>query len=223
MDKLLLTAIISAFAALLTAALSIVKLVSDKEGKTTDYRQAWTESARAAFAELITAINAQAATIKNEAISRHRLTNATIEESNEPNPINSFKLNFIKDRLSEHQKAFLDQRKTIYSAFATLSLHFKNEDPHFLVFSDKFRAAEALLNKMKDTKKDKKQDKLKLKIHSNAEELSVLARSMLKQEWETIKKGETAYQQIKRWSGWACTILFIFIISLASSTAFPAP
>jgi len=61
MDKILLTVFLSALAGFITAALSIVKLVNEKESKTSDYRQAWTETARTAFSELIASINSLAA------------------------------------------------------------------------------------------------------------------------------------------------------------------
>lgn len=63
MDKVLLTAFLTALAGFITAALSIVKLVNEKESKTTEYRQAWTESVRTAMAELIAKINAKASTM----------------------------------------------------------------------------------------------------------------------------------------------------------------
>jgi len=45
-DRILVTLFVSVLVAFVTAALSIVRLVNDKEGKTTDYRQAWTDSVR---------------------------------------------------------------------------------------------------------------------------------------------------------------------------------
>ena len=57
MDKILLTAFLTALAGFVTAALSIVKLVNEKESKTTEFRQAWTDSARKALADLIAKIN----------------------------------------------------------------------------------------------------------------------------------------------------------------------
>jgi len=63
MDKILLTAFLSALAGFITAILSIVKLVNEKESKTTDYRQNWTDSVRGELANLIGLLNAQAAQI----------------------------------------------------------------------------------------------------------------------------------------------------------------
>ncbi|QVE15078.1 MULTISPECIES: hypothetical protein [Pseudomonas] len=57
MDKILLTAFLTALAGFITAALSVVKLVNEKESKTTEFRQSWTESARAALSDLIAKLN----------------------------------------------------------------------------------------------------------------------------------------------------------------------
>lgn len=60
MDKILLTAFLTALAGFITAALSIVKLVNEKESKTSEYRQLWTDSVRKALSDLIGNINARA-------------------------------------------------------------------------------------------------------------------------------------------------------------------
>jgi hypothetical protein len=73
MDKIFLTAFLSALAGFITATLSIVKLVNEKESKTTEYRQAWTDSLRKSFAELIGLINAQAGNLESARTQRSTL------------------------------------------------------------------------------------------------------------------------------------------------------
>lgn len=129
MDKVLLTAFLSALAGFITAVLSIVKLVNEKESKTTDYRQAWTDSARKSLAELIGRINAQAGTINNgvEAIERFL---KSLKESNDKSD------DEVKKRIAdldesvfkETQIAFRELRREIYESYALTRLHFKPND-----------------------------------------------------------------------------------------------
>lgn len=51
MDKWLLAAFVSSLAGFFTAIVSVVKLVNEKENKTSSYRQEWTTSIRSVFAD----------------------------------------------------------------------------------------------------------------------------------------------------------------------------
>lgn len=209
MDKILLTAFLSALAGFITAILSIVKLVNEKESKTTDYRQAWTESVRDAFTDLIANINNQAAQLKSEAELREKLSNQYDDN------INGEKdrfLTFNEARLKDIQERAYETRRCIYESYASVRLHFKPNDLSFNRVEQKFDSAITLLNSIPNTNESQERVALKEKIHAISDEITGYARDILKTEWETVKKGEPAYKKTKKWSvGTSIVMLFILI------------
>jgi len=67
MDKLLLAAFMSTLAGFITAIISIVKLVNEKESKISVYRQTWNDSARKSFADLASKLTAITANFEEQA------------------------------------------------------------------------------------------------------------------------------------------------------------
>ncbi len=212
MDKILLTAFLSALAGFITAILSIVKLVNEKESKTTDYRQSWTDSVRKAFADLVALINAQASQIANT-----KKTQATLADLWDPATIRDETLrkrglDFNENMLNEHNNAVRDTQRALHEAYALARLHFKPNDLSFNRIEQKFDAAMALLNELAKTDSDADRAALKEKVHATASEITSYARDILKTEWETVKRGEPAYQMTKKWSiGGSLLMLFVLV------------
>lgn len=58
LDKIVISSFFALLAAFITAVVSFVKLVNDKEARVSDHRQEWTTSARDALADLISKVSA---------------------------------------------------------------------------------------------------------------------------------------------------------------------
>lgn len=183
MDKILLTAFLTALAGFITAALSIVKLVNEKESKTTDYRQSWTDSVRAALAELIAKINAQASiiiTARKLSVSHERLTK---EYSQAEGPEKEVK----KSLADFHREAFKDGleranllTQEVYHAYSKVCLHFKPDDLSFSRIEHKFDYCRAKLAELKEEGDIQKLSAIKEQIHSAANEITNMSRAFSK-------------------------------------------
>ncbi|MDC3735452.1 hypothetical protein KDL27_06620 [Pseudomonas syringae pv. syringae] len=222
MDKLLLTAFLTALAGFITAALSIVKLVNEKESKTTEYRQAWTDSVRGALAELIAKINSQASTITG---ARHN--GLKLDKFLKDGPGDSeYEKELRKDMAEFYRKVLKDGldaanllNQDIYHAYAKVRLHFKPDDLSFSRIENKF---EFCMSKVSDLKAETDVEKLsvtKEQIHNAANEITAFSRGILKAEWETVKLGEPAYKQTKKWSIWICVVMFFILLTIGTHAA----
>lgn len=212
MDKILLTVFLSALAGFITAILSIVKLVNEKESKTTDYRQNWTDSVRSELANLIGLLNAQASHIS---ASKKTVKNfVDIHQSSVPEGSEVFKENateHVGHSLKENQALVRETRQQIYQSYARARLHFKPDDISFSRVEQQFNVIVGILNELEKTKELDEIAALREKVHSAANEMTGFCRHILKTEWETVKKGERAYQLTKKWSI-AGSILMLFIL-----------
>lgn len=230
MDKILLTAFLSALAGFLTAVMNIVKLVNDKEGKTTDYRQSWTDSARKSLAELISNLNTQAAILASignsfELISKGVLISKSVpegvpeEEKKQIAEHNDRLKKLVDGAFISEQEAAREMRQAIYASYAFTRLHFKPNDISFNRVEQKFDIIINLLRELGNlSSRDKKEDLkvLKERVHKEVEDLTGFARDILKTEWETVKKGERAYQRTKFWSfvGGVCMLFILLSIGI---------
>lgn len=215
MDKILLTAFLTALAGFVTAALSIVKLVNEKESKTTEFRQAWTDSARKALADLIAKINSQASVTtdaRRRFISMMKLDSSTTGSAEET-ALKAETATFMRGAWKESLDASRDLTQEIYHAYATVRLHFKPYDKDFAIVENK---VEQCISKLKDMRGEKDLDKVLVfreQVHAAADEISGAARHLLKNEWETVKLGEPAYRKTQKWSVRVCVVmLFILLV-----------
>ncbi|SFP39826.1 hypothetical protein SAMN05216229_102136 [Geopseudomonas sagittaria] len=222
MDKVLLTAFLTALAGFITAALSIVKLVNEKESKTTDYRQSWTESARESLAELIGALNSFASSTNQSASSGRqflKLMKGAPPEDDHAKGIRQEAIELNKKLLHESVATQKDDLKKIYHAYAKVRLHFKSDDLSFSRIEQKFDYCMGKVEEMRAAKKGGKRLKIKEQIHSATGEMSTYARQILKAEWETVKVGEPAYKQTKRFSIWACIVMLFILFTIGIHAA----
>jgi len=217
MDKVLLTAFLTALAGFITAALSIVKLVNEKESKTTEYRQSWTDSVRSALAELIAKINAQASTVvsarKTHAIYERLMKEyAKADESEKELKKNLADFNRCAFKDGLDRANLLTQE--VYHSYSKVCLHFKPDDLSFSRIEHKFDFCRAKLAELKEEKDIQKLGAIKEQVHSATNEITMMSRSILKSEWETVKLGEPAYKTTKRWSVWICVVMFFLLITI---------
>ena len=215
MDKMLLTVFLSALVGFITAVVSIVKLVNEKESKTTDYRQEWTNSVRRAFADLIAHINAQVVHMVNQATNISAIDNSFKGKNTDKDGLSELHkrtLDIGEDALREFRKDITETRKAIYEAYAFTVLHFKPNDLSFHRVEHKFDIIKAAFDELANVDLDEiKQTELKGKIYSATNEISNYARDILESEWETVKQGEPAYKLTKKWSIW-CSVVMLFIL-----------
>lgn len=221
MDKILLTAFLTALAGFITAALSIVKLVNEKESKTSEYRQSWTDSVRSAFSQLIGNINAQATlSVMNSTMFDHfvqwKKEKPEKEESQLVTDTRKETIRISQDKWSEGIAAYRELNQQIYQGYAHVRLHFKPDEPTFARFENKFDTCMTLLGELNSADETSKRLQLKEKIHSAANEMTAISRGILKIEWETVKLGEPAYKSTKKWSVWFCVGMFVVLVTIGS-------
>jgi hypothetical protein len=219
MDKILLTAFLTALAGFITAALSIVKLVNEKESKTTEFRQAWTDSLRSALAELIAKITSQASILVTA-----RNMQAQLDRRFKDNPeTNEFQQKLEDDLAQFHRETFRNSLNSanvltqeIHHAYAKVRLHFKPDDLSFSRVETKYEFCIAKLGELKVEQDSKKWLVLKEQVFAAVNEITSYSRSILKTEWETVKLGEPAYKSTKKWSTWICVVMFFVLITIGA-------
>jgi hypothetical protein len=220
MDKILLTAFLTALAGFITAALSIVKLVNEKESKTTEFRQSWTESARAALSDLIAKLNYQAVAMEDVNSAKKNLMSAIKVASATKNVTERELLNEVvslqKDLLGKSIERSRVSMREVYQTHATVRLHFKPDDSDLVRIENKFDYCMAKFSELRREDDSEKWGVLKEQVHSATNEITASSRALLKTEWEKVKLGEPAYRRTKKWSVWACVIMFFVLITIGA-------
>jgi len=225
-DRFLLTLFVSVLVAFVTAALSIVRLVNDKERKTTDYRQAWTDSVRKSLADLVSNINA----ISGAFVSRSEYAekiNVMLRKQRSNNieklPEGEATLhNFFAEQIAAEEEHIRSLRRDLYESYALTRLHFKPNDLSFARIEQKFDVVVGLLNDIRAAKGETAKEDMaaiKEKIHAVAAEITGYARDILKTEWENVKRGEPAYQRTKVWSIVGGAVAFVILLVIGGASA----
>lgn len=215
MDKLLLTAFLTALAGFITFVLSIVKLVNEKESTTTGYRQAWTDSVRSCLAGLIANLNAMAAATTNHLdIVESRAEIKPAAKGNEDD--HSRVKDFLEVNLTSSVNLKRQLRKEIYEAYALARLHFKPNDLSFARIEHKFDTVMSLIENIDDDAKKEKRASLKEKIHADVNEITGYCRDILKTEWETVKRGEPMYQNTKLYSIYGGVLTLFVLLAIGA-------
>lgn len=228
-NRILLTLFVSVLVAFVTAALSIVRLVNDKEGKTTDYRQAWTESLRKSLAELVSNINAfSGAIVRN--VEYVDQINAVLQEQHERNlekitETDATLKNHLVEQIAAERAHIRSLQRDLHQSYELTRLHFKPNDLSFARIEQKFDVVLGLLTEINNAKGESaNQDRLlvKEKIHAICSDITAYARDILKTEWENVKRGEPAYQQTKRFSlaGGAAALFVLFLFGGAAAVSY---
>ncbi|MDO7928050.1 hypothetical protein Q6A51_14740 [Pseudomonas sp. KFB-139] len=216
MDKILLTAFLTALAGFITAALSVVKLVNEKESKTTEFRQSWTESARAALSDLIAKLNFHVTNIVHVKDLKSEMTKAILIASKTKNPVERDLLgeviNLYKDLLGKSVERSRQSMREVYQAHATVRLHFKPEDSDLVRIENKFDYCMGKFSELGREEESEKWDVLKEQVYNATNEITASSRALLKTEWEKVKQGEPAYKSTKKWSVWAFAIMSALLV-----------
>ncbi|MGO2453074.1 hypothetical protein [Pseudomonas taetrolens] len=216
MDKILLTAFLTALAGLITAVLSIVKLVNDKESKITEFRQTWTESARAAMADLIAKINTHAIALVNymhvENDLHEQINRLHHSDSDQEKEVLKGVVDFKSEMLKKSFDLSIRLLEEVNLAHANVRLHFKPEDSEFVRIEHKVDFYFSKVDEIRRENDSGKWSVLKEQIHSATNEITTSSRALLKCEWEKIKLGEPAYRNTRKWSVWACAGMLVILV-----------
>lgn len=218
-DRILIAAFVSVLVGFVTAVLSIVRLVNDKESKTTDYRQGWTDSLRSCVADLLSNINSLAGAIVRRTSTIDSLDDLRSKRTDDdplPEMEKSYHDQLIK-ALADHDAHIRELRQNMYQSYALTRLHFKPNDHSFTPIENKFDVVAEHLNKLESllgTSNLPERLVLRERVHTDVAEITNYARFILKTTWETVKQGERAYELTKRWSliggAVALGVLFLF-------------
>lgn len=228
-DRVLLPVFVTVLVGFVTAALSIVRLVNDKEGKTSDHRQHWCDSLRACVADLVSCINSSASEIVNRADSGVRLSALLTKYKDHsgawPESDATFR-DHLNEAVIDRDSRVRELRKNLYHAYSLTRLHFKPGDPVFAPIEASFTLSMQLLRElalMSGTDKSKERIERRNEIHKAADSITLAGQEVLKTEWEIVKRGEDAYVLTKKWSvfggGIAFVTLIIFALLAASSVS----
>ena len=127
MEKLLLGAYLSALAGFFAAVLSIVKLVNEKENKTSEFRQDWTISVRESFSDLAAKLISMSA----HAEYQKRLAELDATLSKKESPLHEKRLEMIRKTYVRVGEEISVTRHDLYQSYARCKLHFKPNEPLF--------------------------------------------------------------------------------------------
>ncbi|MCV4287842.1 hypothetical protein OH708_07985 [Pseudomonas capsici] len=216
MDKILLTAFLTALAGFITAALSIVKLVNEKESKTTEFRQSWTESARAALSDLIAKLNFHVTNIVSVKELQENMTKTILIASKTENEVERGLLgeviNLHKDLLGKGIERSRQSMREVFEAHATVRLHFKPEDSDLVRIENKFDFCMGKFSELQREDESEKWGVLKEQVYNATNEITASSRALLKTEWEKVKQGEPSYKSTKKWSVWVFAIMSALLV-----------
>lgn len=169
-------------AALLTGTFSFVSLINQKEGKISEFRQAWIDSIRDDLAILLSCI---------ENISGDWQV-IRLEEEKKEKPFQG------SDWLNKFHAFVRDDAVRFYEAHQRILMRL-NEDEHSELIDELRQAREYISDK--DLLYDKNA------LRKKTDKILQQAQAILKNEWEVVKAGEKAYRRAKNTS-----IVFVFFL-----------
>lgn len=220
MDKLLLTSLFAMIAGFLTAALSFVKLVNDKESRITDYRQEWTNSARESLAKMMAGVSAISVAFQEQAnhvASLEELEQELIRQSEESERKRiEERIKFEQSKLKMLQEEIIELRHQLRHAYHFTSLHFKPNDPAFSTIEHKFDLIVNLLKSIPSIEDDARLAECRGQIDLYCSDLLSASKSILKNEWERIKVGEVVYKTTKNVAKWGATVMLFLTVTIAA-------
>ncbi|HCI53469.1 MAG TPA: hypothetical protein DE312_09190 [Gallionella sp.] len=217
MDKLLLAAFLSSLAGFITAIISIVKLVNEKEGKISESRQLWNDSVRKSFADLTSKLSAMTKNLDDQYRLISNITRLETDLGNLEGKDRDRLLTMIENHQASLHSVQADiqvKRHDLALSYAYTKLHFKPNDISFNRIEQKYDLIDSLIGMLFDESDQDKRIQLKTKSLAHIGELVEISRDILKTEWEIVKKGEPAYLLTKRLSFWGGVLMLFFLFSI---------
>lgn len=210
MDKILLVAFLSSFAGFITAVISIVKLVNEKENKTSEFRQSWTDSVRttisdlsARLIEMVSGLEYHERLVDIEKKLQRR-TGANIEK----------RLNTVSELLKEVRKTMITSRHNFNQSYALCKLHFKPDDNDFKAIEDIVDSVRKESKSMAAETDTKVRREMRSQNITKSRKIIEIGRQILKNEWERVKEGENVYKQTKVYSFYGGIFMLVMLLIL---------
>lgn len=213
MDKILFSTLIGLFAAFLTAVLGFTKLINDKESKTSEFRQEWTNSIRKTLADLVSSFRNLIELYEKShkrSFSCQRLSNemadlARHSQNDKEYDTHKEALLFNKKMLERIGDEIIETKKNVYEGLSMALLHFKPNDHEFQHIESKFDLIVKIISEINSMPNTLTEDEGTQYLSSRKNEIELvckdiltISRSLLKKEWERIKSGEENYIKTKK-------------------------
>lgn len=208
MDSALMAATVTAAVGFVTAAISVVKLINDKESKVTDYRQAWALSARASISDLVSTIKAYSKELydqKDAEVSLQVAKRRIFEFDQVPSYL-SQDIAWCQKQIDSSFDRCKNHLHKIQMAYSSAELHFKSNDPRFLSIEQEFSLCQERIKSLRMSTNRAEWAYLRDAVQESARSISSRSRDLLDCEWNDTKKGEKAYQ-------WAVRISIFLIFA----------
>lgn len=218
MEKLLLAAFLSSLAGFITAVLNIVKLVNEKENRTSEFRQQWTDSLRIATSTLAAKITELTAATEYQT----RLAGIEKKLAARPGTGHEKRLEMVRSYLVRVGEDLPKHRHDQHHYFSLCKLHFKPDEEDFKPIEDIFlevRKTNATIEKEHDPLKRRE---LRKKNYERSTKIVELTQSILKEVWDKVKEGEEAYKLTKRWSFRGGVITLFILLATGAFTFYTA-
>lgn len=224
MDKLLITGLLSLIAAFITSVISIVKLVIEKEHRTSEFRQEWTTSLRACISEL------EAKVTSTTGAMWYQVELMLMEEYLEEElrlkdcDVTKEKLKNIRETLLTVRRELTACSNDFHKYTALVKLHFKPHDNEALEIEKVTTQIIEVNRRMYEILEDNNRDgdeleKLRLANLSRVSDINEIGRKILKREWERVKTGEKSFIQTKKIAVLSSFVTLVFIIILTIYTS----
>lgn len=205
--------------ALITFIFSYIKIINDKEQKTTEFRQKWTDLVRE---EISCAIKCQSVVWQDHWLeSKWALANAS--RTGKDKELLDGKIEKAQDRILRNIEEY---KKSI--SCLQISLNPEENECQSLISSIKEielvekRGREALFKILEKSGSQAEMEKTKasidFEINKKIEDANKCARIVLKKEWERIKCGEESYRFAKKSS--AIVIFVGLVILMVTATSY---
>lgn len=211
MDRILFSTLVGLFLACITAIMAFTKLINDKEGKTSEFRQEWTGSIRITLSDLFS--NYWYLFYLYESAWATSNVCKKLSETINGEEEGSAKFIITKESLSHHagildskNSEIMEVRRSIKKSYSLAQLHFKQNDCDFSKIENGnsliLRATSDLREKLSGDSGNTEvinfiaQKRSEVDLACN--DMMHVSRSILKNEWERIKSGEGNYQTTKK-------------------------
>lgn len=218
MSNILISTFFALMAGFLTAAVSFVKLVNDKESRVTDYREEWTNSVRKTLADVVAHVRSLVSLLDTQGViigSMQDLSKLIEAESEEDRKkLLQQRLDLQMSRLETTQKEMNSIRRDLNQAYNFARLHFKPNDPLFAIVEQKYDSITSQIKGLSGMPDKEKVAEIRGQIEVYCTELVSVSRAIIKDEWERIKKGEPIYQKTKNVAKWGGVVLFFVLFTI---------
>lgn len=187
----LLVPIGAVLAACITGAISFVSLVTSKEQKISEFRQAWIDAFRSELADFSS--QARRVSLENIPVNIKAVTAPLLEQLE------------MADRESEKPDPFHENRQRMAQAYYALRLRLNPDEADHKQLLTHLDNVYEILNSRSDRYAT---------CVSELDNLAKVAQVILKREWVRVKNGEGSYRATVRAAKWVALILAVVLVAL---------